>query len=286
MSATSKKSVLVLGAGGNVGRPLVGELLAAGESVRAASRSGQAVAGATGVAFDYAKPAGWVAAFEGVDRAYVMLPAGHVQARELLQPVVDALAARRVKIVLQSVLGVDADDRIPYRQVELALERSGTPFVILRPNWFADNFHTYWKAGIEQQGRIAVPAGQGRSSFIDVRDIAASAAAALRSTRFDGQAFNLTGPEALGYAEAAALLGEVLGRPLRYEALDDARFVAELVAAGVPADYAGFLAAIFQPVREGWTAAVSDAVERLAGRPALSLRRYVQDHAADFRFAN
>lgn len=279
MSANHPKTVLVLGAGGNVGRPLVERLLAAGESVRAATRSGQAVAGAPGVVFDYAKPETWAAAFEGVDRAYVMLPAGQVQVLDLLLPVVEALAARRVKIVLQTAIGVDADDRIPYRQVELALQRSGTPFVILRPNWFADNFHTYWKAGVAA-GRIAVPAGEGRTSFIDVRDIAASAAEALRSNRFDGQAFNLTGPEALSYAEAAALLSEQLGRPIAYEPISDAVFIAELGAAGVPIEYASFLATIFQPVREGWTAAVSDAVERLSGQAPRSLRQYLQDRRA------
>jgi uncharacterized protein YbjT (DUF2867 family) len=278
MSARNKH-VLVLGAGGNVGRPLVQGLLAAGAAVRAASRSGQAVAGASGVAFDYAQPATWAAAFDGVDRAYVMLPAGHVQAKELLQPVVSALAARQVKIVLQSAYGVDADDSIPYRQVELALERSGTPFVILRPNWFADNFHTYWRASV-LQGRIAVPAGRGRTSFVSARDIAASAVAALCETRFDGQAFELTGPEALDYGQAAAMLGEVLGREISYRAIDDAQFVAGMSAAGVPADYANFLAALFHPVREGWTAGVSDAVKRLSGRPPQSLRDYALAHSA------
>lgn len=277
----SANQVLVLGAGGNVGRPLVQALLAQGESVKAASRSGAAVEGATGVVFDYAKPETFAAALEGVDRAYLMLPAGHVQIQQLLTPVLQALSERRIKVVFQSVFGVDADDRIPYRQVELALQASGTPFVILRPNWFADNFHTYWKQGV-RQGLIAVPAGQGRSSFIDVRDIAASAAAALHSTRFDGRAFDLTGPEALSYAEAAALLGEVLGRPIAYQALDDARFVAQLTGAGVPADYAGFLAAIFHPVREGWTARVTDAVQQLSGQPARSLRQYVQEHRAEW----
>jgi len=78
-----------------------------------------------------------------VDRAYVMLPTGYVNVKELLLPVIQAAAERRVKVVFQSVFGVDADDSIPYRQVEIALEKSGTPYVILRPNWFSDNFHTF-----------------------------------------------------------------------------------------------------------------------------------------------
>lgn len=272
--------ILVLGAGGNVGRPLVKALLARGEAVKAASRSGAAVDGAEGVVFDIANPATHAAAFEGVGRAYVMLPAGNVQAQALLMPVVNALIARKIKIVFQSVFGVDADDSIPYRQIELAIERAGVPFVILRPNWFADNFHTYWKAGVDH-GVIAVPAAQGKTSFIDARDIADSAAAALTTQRFDGKAFNLTGPEALGYADAAALLSEVTGKPIAYQATDDASFIAMLTGAGVPNDYASFLASIFHPVREGWTAAVTDHVQQLTGQAPRNLRRYALDHVAD-----
>ncbi|MDR0225517.1 MAG: SDR family oxidoreductase [Burkholderiaceae bacterium] len=274
------RTILVLGAGGNVGRPLVRALRSRGETVRAASRSGAAVEGAEGVAFDITQPQGLTPALEGVSHAYLMLPAGHVQARDLLLPVVQALAGRGIKTVFQSVFGVDADDAIPYRQVELALQRSGTAHVILRPNWFADNFHTYWQQGVAR-GLIAVPAGQGRSSFIDVRDIAASAVAALTGERFDGQAFNLTGPEALDYGEAAQVLARVLGRSVSYRAVDDADFVAELSAAGVAPDYAGFLASIFHPVREGWTAAITDHVQLLTGRPPRTLRIYAEDHAAE-----
>lgn len=272
--------VLVLGATGNVGRPLVRALLAKGEAVVAASRTGASIEGAEGVRFDYAAPGTHAGAFSGVGRAYVMLPTGYVDSKGLLGPVVDALAAQKVKIVFQSVLGVDADDAIPYRQVELALERSGAPYVILRPNWFADNFHTFWKADIDH-GRIAVPASSGKSSFIDARDIAECAAVALTTSRFDGQAFNLTGPEALSYADAAAILSEVLGRPIRYDAIDEDSFIQTLRKAGVPGDYAEFLASIFHPVREGWTAVVSDDVETLTGRKPRTLRTYAADHAAD-----
>ncbi|WP_112661962.1 SDR family oxidoreductase [Microvirga flavescens] len=271
--------ILVLGATGNVGKPLVKALLAKGEAVKAASRSGKPVEGAEGVAFDYNDPSTFARAFEGVDRAYVMLPTGYVNAKEMLLPVIEAAAARKVKVVFQSVFGVEADDSIPYRQVEIALEKSGTPYVILRPNWFADNFHIFWKAGIDH-GQIAVPAANGKSSFIDVRDIAESAAAALTTNRFDGKAFSLTGPEALGYADAAALLSKVLGKPVAYTAVDDETFIGILKGAGVPDDYARFLATIFHPVREGWTAKVTDAVETLTSHKPRSLETYVRDNAA------
>ena len=270
---------LVLGATGTVGRPLVERLVAAGAQVKAASRTGKAVTGAEGVAFDYRDPSTFASAFEGVDRAYVMLPTGYMDPVGLLVPVIEAAAARKVKVVLQTALGVDADDAIPYRQVERALERSGTPYVILRPNWFSDNFLTFWKPGIDH-GVIAVPAGEGKSSFIDARDIAASAAAALSSSQFDGQAFNLTGPQALGYGEAAALISQAVGRPVAYTAIDDEAFIALLTRAGLAPDYAGFLAFLFHPVREGWTAGVTDHVVRLTGQPPIPLATFVRDYAS------
>ncbi|ENS4968989.1 SDR family oxidoreductase [Vibrio fluvialis] len=274
--------VLVLGASGHVGQPLVAELLAKGEQVKAASRSGQAFGAAEGVVFDFADPTTFDAAFDGVDRAYVMLPGGYVESKALLEPVIQAAAERNVKVLFQSVLGVDADDSIPYRQVEIALENSGVPYVILRPNWFADNFHTYWKAGIDQ-GVIGVPAGEGKSSFIDVRDIASSAAAALTTNRFDNQAFNLTGPEALSYAQAAQKISAALGKPVAYQAMEEGAFCDLLKSVGVPADYAEFLTSIFYPVREGWTAGVSDAVVTLTGKAPRSLDEYIADHLAELR---
>lgn len=271
--------ILVLGATGNVGSALISQLVAAGEKVKAASRKAVPVTGAEAVRFDYGDESTYAAAFAGVDRAYVLVPAGRVDILELLTPVLKAAVERKVKVVFQSAMGVDADDSIPYRQAELFLERSGIPYVILRPNWFADNFHTYWHAGV-QSGIIAVPAGDGKTSFIDTRDIAASAAAALRSSKFDNQAFNLTGPEALGYADAAAVLSKIVGRTIRYTPVDDATFTAALTSAGVPKDYASLLAALFHPVREGWTARVTSDVQTLTGRPPRSVAEYAKDNAA------
>ena len=271
--------ILVLAANGNVGRPLVRALLANGEQVRAASRSGAPVEGAPGVAFDLDDPSGFAAAFDGVDRVFVLAPTGSVDVLARLLPVIEAAAARKVKVVLMTALGVDADEAIPYRQAELALERSGTAFVIVRPNWFADNFHTFWKAGIDH-GQIALPAAQGKTSFIDARDIAASAAAALTTDRFDGRAFNLTGPQALDYGAAAALLAQVTGKPIAYTPVSDDAFVAILTGAGVDEAYARFLASLFHPVREGWTARVTGDVETLTGVAPRSLETYARDNAA------
>ncbi|MFK3778247.1 SDR family oxidoreductase [Agrobacterium sp. NPDC089420] len=269
--------ILVIGSTGTIGTPLVKALVAKGESVKAASRSGKAADGAQGVRFDYTDASTYADAFDGVDRLFLILAGGRLDAIDALTPVVEEAARRKVKIVFLSVLGIDADDSIPYRQIELKIIASGVPYVILRPNWFADNFHSYWKAGIDH-GEIAVPAGEGKSSFIDVRDIADSAAAALTSDAFNGKAFNLTGPKAFGYGEAAAVIARAIGKPVSYAAVSDEVFIGILTGAGVPKDYASFLASIFYPVREGWTAVVTGDVETLTGHAPRSLETYVADH--------
>ncbi len=272
-------SILVLGATGTVGRLLVPELLARGERVRAASRSGQPVGGAEGVPFDYRDAAMVEAALGDADRVWALVPAGQLDSPALLRPVVEAAARRGAKVVMMTARGADADPSIPYAQAERMLAESGAPWAVLRPNWFMDNFLSYWAPDLAR-GEIALPAGDGRTSFIDARDIARAAAGALTSDRGDGRAWDLSGPEALTYAEAAEVLSGAGGRPVAYRATDDASFVARMTAAGMPADYAGFLAAILGAVRAGYAAQVTDSVERLSGARPRSLRAWAQDHAA------
>jgi uncharacterized protein YbjT (DUF2867 family) len=276
--------VLVLGATGNVGAPLVSYLVAGGQAVKAASRHATPVAGAETLRFDYRDPSTFDQALDGVSRAYVLAPGGTVDPKPVLMPFLTRAVERRIGVVLQTVLGVDADDSMPYRQIELFLEQSGAPHVILRPNWFSDNFHTFLLEGISH-GVIAVPAADGRSSFIDVRDVAASAAVVLTTSRFDGQAFNLTGPAALSYADAAAVLSRVAGHPIAYTSIDDETFIGMLTGAGVPTDYAHLLAAIYAPVRQGYMAVVTEAVHALTGRAPRSVEQYANDHAAAFKAA-
>jgi uncharacterized protein YbjT (DUF2867 family) len=266
--------ILVVGATGTVGRHLVAALVARGEQVKAASRTPSPIAGAESVAFDFADPA---AALDGVNRLYLLSPTGELDPLGLLGPVIAEAARRKVKIVLQTAIGVDADDHIPLRQVELAVERSGTPFVILRPNWFSDNFGTYWKGDI-LNGAIRVPAGNGATSFVDARDIADSAAGALTSDRFDGKAWILTGPEAVSYGQAAELLSRFYGRAVGYQPIDDETFVGNMVRVGLSEGYAQLLEAIFHPVREGWTAGVTDAVETLSGHAPRTLEQWANDN--------
>lgn len=275
------KTILVTAATGTVGRHLVSRLLAHGHSVRAASRSGAAAQG-NSVLLDFADPATFDAALAGVDGAYLVIPTGTADPLSL-GAFIDAAAAAGVKLVLQTAMGVDASEDIPYRKVERLVEKSGTSYVILRPNWFFDNFHSYWLKGIVEHDLVAVPAGDAKTSFIDARDIADAAVAALVTADFDGQALTLTGSESQTYGEAAEVLSKVLGRTIRYEAVDTDGFMAYADKTGLASGHAQMLASIFYPVAQGWASADSGEVARLTGRQPRGLVDYISDNAGRFR---
>ena len=275
------KTILVTAATGTVGRHLVPRLLAQGHGVRAASRSASSGQD-NSVALDFSDPATFHAALDGVDAAYLVVPTGTADPLSL-GAFIDAAAAAGVKLVLQTAMGVDASEDIPFRKLERLVENSGAPYVILRPNWFFDNFHTFWFKGITEHDLVAVPAGDAKTSFIDARDIADAAIAALTTADFDGQALTLTGSESLSYAEAAGVLSKVLGRTIRYDAVDTDGFVAYAAKTGFSSGQAQMLAPVFYPVAQGWQGADTGEVVRLTGRQPRRLVDYIADNAARFR---
>ncbi len=275
--STTAGTILVVGAHGAIGSALVPALVAAGERVRAASRRGRSpLHGVEAVRLDLADARTIAPALDGVDRMFLVNPAENLDVTGALFSVVDAATERGVKVVLLSVHGAADDEANPYRQVERRLKAAGARSTFLRPNWFADNFHTYWADDVAR-GVLALPAGTGRISFVDVRDVAGAALAALRSDRFDGCAFELTGPAALDLHQATALIAARSGRPLRYQPIDESDYVSASVGAGVPEAFARMLAGLFAMVREGGTASVCDGMQTLTGRSPRSLADYAGD---------
>jgi uncharacterized protein YbjT (DUF2867 family) len=271
-------TTLVVGASGTVGSTLSQHLAERGHRVlRATSRA----PGAGQVHLDAVSGAGVAQAFAGVDRAFLLAPPGHANQHELLLPLIDAARAQGVrKIVLMSAMGANASDETPLRRAELALIGSGLAWNVIRPNWFMQNFHTFWLDGIRGQGRILLPVGRAKGSFIDARDIADVAAQLLSTADFDGQDFDLTGGRALDHDEAAAILSRATGRTIVFEDIAPEAMLAGLLAHGMPRPYAEFLVAILGFFKAGYSERTTDAVQRLTGHAPRTFEDYVREHRA------
>lgn len=272
-------TTLVTGASGQIGSTLVDLLSAQGQTVRRATSRTPSLAGEVGV--NLATGEGLAAALAGVDQLFLMAPPGFANQHELLIPAIDAAKAAGVrKVLLLSAMGANADDSIPLRRAELHLERSGLAWNVIRPNWFMQNFHTFWLHGIQAQGQILLPVGNAKGSFIDTRDIAAVAAKLLSSDDFVNAAHDLTGSEALDHHQVAAILSQAAGRTIGYTDIPEDAMRQGLLGAGVPADYAEFLLVILGVFKAGYSERITDGVQRITGQAPIRLAQYAQDFKA------
>lgn len=270
--------ILVVGANGTVGSALVPVLVARGREV--VSATSRPATGPGQVHLDLLSGDGLSRAFDGVSAAYLLSPPGHVNQDELLGRLIEEARTRRLdKVVLMTAMGADADAAAPLRKAELQLEASGLPWNVIRPNWFMQNFNTYWLPGIQQQGAIALPVGaQARGSFIDARDIAAVATELLLGATHDGRAFDLTGGEALNHEQVAAILSEETGRVIRYQDISPEQMLEGLLGAGVPRPYAEFMNMILGYFGAGHAERITDAVAHLTGRAPRTFAAYARDY--------
>jgi NAD(P)H dehydrogenase (quinone) len=158
-----------------------------------------------------------------------------------------------------------------HRDTEWALRESGLAWSALRHAFYAE-YQVPAGAQAIATGRLIHNSGDGKTAYVSREDCAAAAAAVLITEGHEGRAYDITGPEALGQGDVAAMLSEVSGRPVEAVAVDDEAFIEGLTAAGVPEPAAREFASYGRAIREGYIDQISGAVENLTGRPPRSLR--------------
>lgn len=277
-------NVLVLGGTGNVGSLVARRLLSLGHSIRIASRDpsriGTLPVGATAAAFhlDRAVPAD----FDGHDRVFCLLPRGVVLSdgqRTALFAAMSVAGVRRV--VLLSGLGADRATGSALHLLEQALRESGLAHAVVRPNYMFQNLCVgALREGLVHRDEIALPAAAARISFVDGQDVAEVAVEAMLDGRDEAEAFDLTGPAAVGYADIAAAIGGVVGRPIRYRSLSDDEARAELSAAGLAPEAIEARLGFSALARRGLLAAVTPDVSRVLGRAPTGLEQFAADHVS------
>ncbi|MGN9843756.1 NAD(P)H-binding protein [Nonomuraea sp. H19] len=273
--------ILVTGATGNVGKHVVAQLAEAGLEVRALVRDpGRARLPVEMVRGDLTVPETLHPALEDVESVFLLWPGF---AAETAAGAVAAIAkhARRVVYLSADVtdLAEDEEPTLFHQAVERLIRHSGLGWTFLRPGGFATN--TLMWADQIKQGVVRWPYGQAARSLIHEKDIAAVAAHVLTSAGHGGAKYVLTGPERLTQAEQVRVIGEAIGREVRWAELPPEKARDELMAAwGDPAFVDGALEAWKEFVTS--PEQVTDTVERLLGRPALTFRQWAEDHAADF----
>lgn len=264
------------GASGQLGRLVLKHLLTQvpANQVIAITRSPEKLAdlAAQGVIVrhaDFSNPATLPAAFEGVTRLLIISTdivgqrvAGHKAA------ITGAIAAGVDHIVYTSAPKADPDSSNPiladHGQTELALAASGVKWTALRNSFYSEIL----KGTVDLllvDGQLLIPEGQGKHSWVTREDCARAAAGALAGRLADLGPVDVTGPEALSFADLAPRLSRLSGRTITAQPLPDNEIIARVVAKGIPADVAGFMIGFASRIARGLSTTPTDTVERASG---------------------
>jgi uncharacterized protein YbjT (DUF2867 family) len=286
--------ILVIGGRSKIGAALIGELLGRGQPVRALVRTaeptGSLPAAAEAVTGDLADEGSLVTAMAGIEKVF-LLSSPHPDAVTWHRNAIDAARRTQVDLLVRSsILGADRESVAEFISAHTAcdryLEDSGLPYVIVRPNLFLQNIPESTIPSLGASGTIYADAGEARISMVDTRDVAAVAAVVLTEPGHAGAHYDVTGPEALSYADVAAKLTTALGRRISYAGASDDAVRQALIGAGLTEWFAGALVGLYQDYRRsgtgGYAAQVTGTIQRLTGRPARSLDDLLGEIAPTF----
>lgn len=275
-----KRTILVTGATGNVGRHVVEGLLANGVQVRALVRN-PALAGLPPevelVPGDLTDADSVSAAVEGTDATFLLWP---FYTPDGVEKVVERLTGHVVYLSAGAVKDdQSAEANGVWGAIEERLRKAGLEWTFLRAGGFATNT-LEWAVQTLRGDEVRLPYAEAGRSLIHERDIAAVAVRAVLDRRV-GEKFELTGPETLTQRDQIRIIGEAIDRPLQVVdvAPEDAR--AELVEQ-MGEEFANVAMPYWASLVESPEPALT-TVQDVLGRPALTYREWAEEHADAFR---
>ncbi len=277
-------SILITGAPGNVGTEVVYELQRQGIPFRIAARKADLARKVLGahleiLPFDFLKPETYAQTFNGIERMFLVRPPQLSNVQRDIAPAVRAAVSAGVRhIVFLSIQGVEQNHVVPHYKIEQLILEMGIEYTFLRAGFFMQNLSTTHCADIRDRNEIVLPVGKAKTSFIDVRDIAAVAAQALMDPAHTRKKYTLTGSEALDYDQVAAKFSAHLLRTIRYTHPSMFTFIRRQLAQGQRLDYALLMTALYTLTRFGNAKTVTLDVTQILGHPPIPFDEFIEDY--------
>ncbi len=278
--------ILITGATGNNGAEILKLLTVQPVPVRAMVRDTKHASslppGVEIVQGDFDHPETLRAALEGVERAFLLTNSTEKAEAQQLAFVQAAQEAGVKHLVKLSQLHAAADSPVRFLRyhaaVEAAIRETNMDWTFLRPNLFMQGLLNF-ASMIKEKSAFAAAAGDAKVSVVDVRDIAASAVAALTGDGHAEKIYDLTGPQSLTHAEMAAQLSSAVGRPITYTDAPPEAMRAAMVGMGMPEWQADGLIEDYAHYRRGEAASVEGGVEAATGTAPRDFQSFAHDYA-------
>lgn len=284
--------ILVTGATGTIGSSLVYILAHAGVQFRAMVRNPDHIPDPIRelevelVTGDFEDPATLVNALKGVKKAFLVSP-GDWDVVRLQGNFIDAAKRAGVDYIVKiSTIGAAPDALYSlgrrHFEIEQQIESERIPYTHLRPHSFMQNFFLQAQF-IQAEGAFMAPMGEGKIPMVDARDVATVAATVLTTEDHEGMIYELTGPETLSYDDAAEKISDLVGRTVKFIDIPLDQTRKSLIDNGWQDWMADDLVSLYRFFREGHASQVTDSIESILGRPAVSFERFLKDYALVFK---
>ncbi|MET8624296.1 NmrA family NAD(P)-binding protein [Kitasatospora sp. NPDC004669] len=287
--------IVIMGAGGTTGGATLRSLAALGAASRALSRAparlaatldDRTLARTETVAADAADPDSLRAAFRGAHQLFLTMANGPHQVRHELNAIDAAVAGGVEHIVKVSAPAAEADSPVAvsrgHHLIEERLRSCGVRTTVLRPYAFMQKL-LLLAPGIAAAGVVHGAMGRARCNYVDARDIGDVAAEVLTRPELGGDSYPLTSGRAYSYPELTALLGELLGRPVRYLDLTPAELHAHLTGRAKMPDWLATHVVEIQQLAVIREESPDDTFTRLVGRAPRTLEAFLGEHLHRFR---
>jgi uncharacterized protein YbjT (DUF2867 family) len=289
------ETILVTGATGTVGSEVVKQLSRAAQNynIKAGvhsienAKKVQQYDRVKPVQIDYDKLKGLETAFKDVDKLFLLTHPSPKTVEHESNLITEARKSGVKHIVKQSIMRADPEADVEamrlHRQTEKMIEESGIPYTFLRPNEFMQGFINFQGATIKSNNAFYIPAENAKVSFVDARDIAAVAVKALvDGDKHYNKTYVITGPEALSYYQAAAMLSNATGKKIEYVNISEEETREALKETGMDDWLINTILDLYTLYRKGYASEVSSAVEEVIGRKATSFVEFAKDYADTF----
>lgn len=220
--------------------------------------------------------------FAGVERMLLVRPPQISDVPRYIAPIITAAKQAGVQhIVFLSLQGVESNTRTPHYAIEQLLRASGMEWTFLRPAFFMQNLSTTHAQEIAARNEIFVPAGNGKTNFIDAVDIGEAAARVLAAPqRHVNAAYDLTGKSSLTYNEIAAILSRELGRIITYTNPSKIRFFWRTWRGGTSFTFTLIMIYLYHRTKSGAADVYAPDLERLLGRAPHTFEEFAHANRA------
>jgi uncharacterized protein YbjT (DUF2867 family) len=281
MTNNHERTILLTDPTGTVGNAVVKQLASSGQNIiRVAVDTKDKVDKlryADEIAnIDYTRPETIDAALNNVNRLFLRIPPS-VEMVDISSSLIGEAKKNGIKFLVKlSTMGADLEPGYTsgrlHRQIEKIIEESGIPYAFLRPNSFMQNFVTRSSQTIKNQNAFYLPAGDGKISFVDARDVAAVAVEVLTNngSQHSNKVYDITGPEALSHNQVAEILSEETDRKISYVDISEEVARNEMKKMGVANWFIDNALELYNMYKSGSRTQMTNVVEQLTERKPIS----------------